>query len=452
MARPFDVRKLFYGINIHPQYNGAPWHKTPAEVIDEVHELGCTVARIDCYNPEVDADIVLEHIYEAERKDILIVPCLGYDEPIIENDPDLNYEVGKYCGEEFAKVLSDHCPIYEVSNEISVFCNGVGVPGTEPSHYDQEKYINCRELIRGVIDGIKSVQIDAKIIIGGGVTVLTGFNKLLWNGIEPDGSSGHPLVRWDYTGWHWYESSGAIDQAGDGTGVPYNVIEDLARFGVPIWITELGFDAFNSDFPQQSVYVNAALAEYRKYRDVYNVINTCWYALYDDGSGDFGLIQVQADASATAEANRDTKAYSKQKSREALLAYTSSKSRRASAGIAASRGKSPAAAGAKPESLARKPAHETFMTFVSANPDDDQSGEEFHTAEYTLPIALYQRLRDAAAEHHVSENDELVHRLDATFTPLWALYENLKRAAEHNGVSLFDEVVTRLESTFSARK
>ncbi|WP_157649424.1 hypothetical protein [Burkholderia ubonensis] len=450
MARSFDSGKLFYGMNIHPQYSGAPWHKTPAEVIAEVHELGCTVVRIDCYNPEVDADIVLEHIYEAERKDILVVPCLGYDEPILENDPDINYDAGKYCGEGFAKVLMDHCPIYEVSNEMSVYCNCAGVPGTEPFHYDQEKYINCRELIRGVIDGIKSVQPDAKIIIGGGVTILTGFNKLLWSGTAPDGSSGHPVVRWDFTGWHWYESSGAIDQAGDGTDRPYNVIEDLARFGVPIWITELGFDAFNSDFPQQSVYVNTALAEYRGYRDRYDVINTCWYALYDDGSGDFGLIQVQADASATAEANRDTKAYAKRKSRETALAFKRSKSRQASTITAASGGKSRAATGVQPDSLTRKPAHETFMTFVAANPDHDQPGEEFHTAEYTLPIALYQRLRDAAAEHHVSENDELVQRLATSFAPRWTLYENLKHAAEHNGVSLFDEVVTRLESTFSA--
>ncbi|WP_181162686.1 hypothetical protein [Burkholderia gladioli] len=29
-------------MNIHPQYSGAPWFKTPAEVIEELDEIGCT--------------------------------------------------------------------------------------------------------------------------------------------------------------------------------------------------------------------------------------------------------------------------------------------------------------------------------------------------------------------------------------------------------------------------
>ncbi|WP_175964517.1 hypothetical protein [Burkholderia pyrrocinia] len=447
MTHPFDSNKLFYGMNIHPQYSSAPWFKTPAEVIDELYELGCTVARIDCYGLEDDANIVLEHVKEAEKKGILVVPCFGYHSPFESN----NFEAGIYCGKLTAEILSDYCPIYEVSNEMSVYCNGIG-PGTDPTRYDQDKYVNCRELIRGVIEGIKSVQPNAKIIIGGGVTTLTGFNKMLWNGTEPNGSSGHPLVRWDYTGWHWYESSGRIDDAYDGTDTPYNVLEELSKFGVPIWITELGFIPDNTNFDRQSTYVNAALVEYREYRDVYNVINTCWYALYDDGSGDFGLIHVDASRSAAASANTDTKAYAEQKSKLAEVAYAKSKSRRTSAAVAASPRKTSAATTAEPDSLTRKPAHETFKLFVSTNPDDDQPGEDFHTAEYTLPIALYQRLRDAAAQNHISENDELIYRLDSTFKPLWTLYENLARAAEQNGVSLSDEIVTRLESTFAARK
>ncbi|WP_157660458.1 hypothetical protein [Burkholderia ubonensis] len=446
MKRSFDSKKLFYGMNIHPQYSGAPWFKTPAEVIDELHELGCTVARIDCYGEEDEAKIVLEHVKEAEGKGILVVPCLAHHSAF----PDRNYDAGIYCGKNTARILRDHCPIYEVSNELSIYCNGEG-PGTDPARYDQDKYVNCRELIRGVIDGIKLVQPDAKIIIGGGVTTLTAFNKMLWHGTEPNGSSGHPLVRWDYTGWHWYESSGRIDNAFDGTDIPYNVIEDLAKFGVPIWITELGFIPDNSNFDGQSAYVSAALAEYREYRDKYNVINTCWYALYDDGEGDFGLIQTGAETSAAA-ANAVTKAYAEEKSRKAALAYANSKARWASKATAASHGKSSAVTNAGPESLMRKPAHETFKLFVSDNSDDGQPGWDFHTAEYTLPITVYQKLRDAAAQNHISENDELVRRLDSTFTSLWILYKNLTRAAEQNGVSLCDEMITRLESTFSSRK
>ncbi|RQR48768.1 hypothetical protein DIE19_32690 [Burkholderia sp. Bp9126] len=445
MTHPFDTKKLFYGMNIHPQYRDAPWHKTPAEVIDELHELGCTVARIDCYGLEDEANIVLEHAREAEGKGILVVPCLAYHSVFESN----NYDAGVHYGALTAKIVRDHCPIYEVSNEISIYCNGDG-PGTDPTRYDQEKYVNCRELIRGVIDGIKSEQPDAKIIIGGGVTTLTSFNKMLWHGTEPNGSSGHPLVRWDYTGWHWYESSGRMDTAFDGTDTPYNVLEELAKFGVPIWITELGFMPNNDNFDQQSAYVITALAEYREYRDRYNVIGACWYSLYDDASGDFGLIQVVTDTPAAAAANTNTNAEAK--SGKTPPADAKSKARVASTAVATSSEKSSAGANAGRKSLKRKPAHETFMTFVSKNPDRNHLGKDFHTAEYTLPITLSHQLRDAAAQNHISENDELAHRLDSTFSSFWTLYEKVTRAAEQNGVSLWEEMVTRLESTFASRK
>ncbi len=378
-----DPSRLFYGMNIHPQYEDSPWFKSPAEVIEEVHELGCTVARIDCYGLEEDANLVLEHVRAAEGKDILILPCFAYNHPFEHR----NHESGFYVGSTTARILRDHCPIYEVTNEISVYCNGEGA-GTDPARYDLARFRVCRELIIGVIEGIKSEQPDAKIVIGGGVTTLTAFNDMLWNGTEPDGSSGHPQVRWDYTGWHWYESSGRIDAACDGTDTPCNVIGELSRYGVPIWITELGFVPDNANLERQSAYVAAGLAEYQEYRQRYDLVGACWYALYDDGSGQFGLIQVTDDARALAAPEAEGSAGGDDQ-------------------------------GGRRAHARRKPAHETYKAFVSMNPDDgDGEGggdDEFHTAEYRLPMALYRNLVAAADAQGVSENDELVRRLESTF-------------------------------------
>lgn len=459
MPRTVDIQKIFYGMNIHPQYRDAPWVTTPAEVIDELDELGCSVARIDCYGLESEANIILEHIREAEKKDMLVVPCFGYHTPFYHDDPVQNYDAGKYYGALTADLLKEHCQIYEVSNEICVHCNGEGA-GKDPEAYDHVKYLDCRELIRGVIDGIKSIQPDAKIIIGGGVTTLTGFNRMLWHGIEPDGSTGHPVVRWDYTGWHWYESSGLITEAYDGTATPYNVIEELAKFGVPIWITELGFVPHGAE-EQQSAYVETALAEYRGYRDLYNVVNVCWYALYDDGSGTFGLIGVGEDmslvSSASGATQQNPRTYADDATRKVAELYARAKPADRSGASRAAAMTRPAVAstrtgvatGGEIDSLTRKPAHGAFKSFLAEDPDLGLPEGEFHTAEYTLPMMLYEKLKDAAAQNQHTENDELVIRLDSTFMSEWALYLKLTQAAAQNGVSFWDELVARIESTFS---
>lgn len=395
-------------MNIHPQYSGAPWFKTPAEVIEELDEIGCTVARIDCYGLEDDARLVLEHARAAAAKGNLVVACFAYNQPFAES----NYESG-------------------------VYCNGVG-PGTDPARYYQARYVECRELIRGLIDGIREAQPDARIIIDGGVTTLTAFNAMLWHGTDPSVCSGHPVVRWDYAGWHWYASSGWIDAGYDGTGTPCNVIEALAAFGVPISITEPGFVSDNSDFERQSAYVSAALAEYHEHRQAYGVIGACWYALYDDGSGDFGLIRVEDDA---APSKTEAKAYD-------ARAYARKKSKKAERASLKSRRDVPEPSHAGTDALLRKPAHETCKLFVAMNPDEGDGGDD-HRAEYRLPMTVYLSLVEAAERHGVSENDELVRRLASAFLPPWSVYEKLTAAAQQNGVPVGEELLARLESTFS---
>jgi hypothetical protein len=129
-------------------------------------------------------------------------------------------------------------------------------------------------------------------MIGGGVTIETAYYTMLWNGTEPNGSTGHPLVQWDFTSWHWYETSGDPALAYDGTSRPFNVLANLDQYGVPLWFTELGFNTADSA-TQEASYVTNALTSFLSRGPVssYNIMNTCWYGLYDDANGDFGLVQ-----------------------------------------------------------------------------------------------------------------------------------------------------------------
>ncbi|WP_186230692.1 hypothetical protein [Burkholderia gladioli] len=174
------------------------------------------------------------------------------------------------------------------------------------------------------------------------------------------------------------------------------------------------------------------------------MIGACWYALYDDGSGDFGLIRVEDDAASDAAPSKteakayDARAYARKKSKKAERA--SLKSRRDAP--------APEPSHASTDALLRKPAHEICKLFVAMNPDEGDGGDD-HRAEYRLPMAVYRSLVEAAERHGVSENDELVRRLASTFLLPWSVYEKLTAAAQQNGVPMGEELLARLESTFS---
>jgi hypothetical protein len=94
---------------------------------------------------------------------------------------------------------------------------------------------------RGTIDGLKSVDAAAPIIGGASAGWLHfGWTDMLWNGTQPDGSSGHPQVRWDVSVYHWYSDMGDITHACGGAGC-LNTLDVLkTHYGKPIFITEFG--------------------------------------------------------------------------------------------------------------------------------------------------------------------------------------------------------------------
>ena len=93
--------------------------------------------------------------------------------------------------------------------------------------------------MRGMIDGVKSAQSNAKCGINFCVADV-GAADALWDGMQPDGSSGYPTVRWDITTWHNYEVYGDIFNIGtDGAGPGFDLPTYCkARYGVPFIITE----------------------------------------------------------------------------------------------------------------------------------------------------------------------------------------------------------------------
>jgi hypothetical protein len=280
---------IFYGMNGHPLDNvGAFATQTPAQQIATLVDLGVTVYRLDCYGATSDAQTILTYAQLGAANGITIVPCFAMSQPMMMTSEQDNYNWAYQCGINIASVLSAYCPIYEIGNEIDQWCS-IGVGETAAS-FDNTRYQLVRGFLRGAADGIHSVQPNAKIIRGGCVTTEVGFNNMLWNGTQPDGTTGHPALTWDYTGWHWYETSGNIVTAYDGTSTSLNVLQNLQQYGVPVWLTEVGFNAGDSD--QGAAYIQSALAEYVADRTTYNIAGVCFYELYDLAAegANYGLI------------------------------------------------------------------------------------------------------------------------------------------------------------------
>jgi hypothetical protein len=95
-------------------------------------------------------------------------------------------------------------------------------------------------------------------------------------------------LRWDYTTYHWYHSSGDIQCAGRDRQC-VNILQVLKdSFGIPIWLTEYGWSGANDGPSAASTYLAQVLAQYRAAKDQYDLQSIMMYELIDP---DFGLIQ-----------------------------------------------------------------------------------------------------------------------------------------------------------------
>ena len=135
--------------------------------------------------------------------------------------------------------LDADIPVYDLisaGNVEYLIENKLRPAGVLASEYTPIEKVN---VMRGLIDGVKSIQPNAKCGINFCVAD-TGASDALWDGMQPDGSGGHPVVRWDITTWHNYEVYGDIFNIGqDGASPGFDLPTYCkARYGVPFIISE----------------------------------------------------------------------------------------------------------------------------------------------------------------------------------------------------------------------
>ena len=284
---------VFYGMNGHMAWTSGIYSTmTAAQQLALLQELGVTNYRADVAGSGMAQTLATALSGAFAGSGVSILPVINpttYDQTATETEA---YDLGYELAVSIATPLKGLVSVIECGNELEA--NGmINGAGNSPSEYNPAWWPAYRGVLRGMIDGVKSVDPTIKCGINVGVPMAYTALQMLWLGITPDGSTtgqtgGTPLA-WDITMYHWYESSGLITEAGPQGLI--NVLEILSSsFGLPIWLTEWGYQTTDST-TAQATYVTNTLSEYVSLRSQYNIQSIMFYELMDTTTSDlYGLM------------------------------------------------------------------------------------------------------------------------------------------------------------------
>lgn len=289
------IEKIFYGTNGHQSQGGAYAKVSFAEQLKQLKDIGLTIYRNDIWDERTAAQLArMADVFAGSG--VQIVPVLTPN-PQAENGENEAYDKGYQVGRAAALQLEGRVTYYEVGNELENWVILKGRDGVRPSDYDNARFAKARGALRGMIDGIRSVDVSSRINISGSSWLHLAFVDMLWNGTQPDGATGKPVVRWDTTSWHWYSDMGDITNACGESGC-YNVLQELKdRFGKPIWLTEFGVRPTLGDDNRIAEHLvsDRMLGQYASVAKEYDLRSVMVYSFYDDaaygGDGNYGLLK-----------------------------------------------------------------------------------------------------------------------------------------------------------------
>lgn len=282
----------FFGVNGHWDFT-----YTPAQIVSILTSMGCKSYRVGCTNDpqQLAAVTKLAAAFQAAGMTLLVLINQGMTDANgnVLSSESVAYNQGYMVASAVANALKQYgVTMYECGNELtrqnSTIMNFTEA-GTKAVDFNNANWPSMRGVMRGMIDGVKSVQPNAKCGINFCVADV-GASDALWEGMQPDGSRGYPQVRWDITTWHNYEVYGDIFNIGsDGSGPGFDLPTYCkARYNVPFMITE-----WNTG-PEQSAayranYITTQLGEFYNARKTHNIQSAMYYVL-DSGNDTYGLM------------------------------------------------------------------------------------------------------------------------------------------------------------------
>lgn len=223
-VRLYAPRELVWGVVGHAD-NGAafPVYRTigAAIAIQKVKELGMERYRVDTVevadaptgNTFFDAVLAAADAQGVSLLPVLSTTKVNTTDLPIEQVYELNFTKAK----NFATFYRGRFTHVEVLNEIDNAAIIAG-DGSLVSHYDSAKLARYAAVFRGLCDGLKAGDPAVKRLVGTAGWYHYGFIDYL-------NSQG---VEFEILAWHWYSVMGSMQR----------VMNRLATYGKPIWITE----------------------------------------------------------------------------------------------------------------------------------------------------------------------------------------------------------------------
>ena len=285
-------RGSFHGINGHYDYR-----YTAAQVVQIMMNMGCSTYRVGCTDDPAQLNAVtgLAQAFQAAGLTLFVLVNIGVRDlnGVLFASETAAYDRGRSCGATVAAALAPYGVVmYECGNELTrdnaIILDSTNA-GTKAADFSNANWPIMRGAMRGMIDGVKSAQPAAKCGINFCVADI-GAADALWDGKQPDGTSGYPTVRWDLTTWHNYEVYGDIFDIGtDGAGPGFDLpIYCNARYGVPFLLTEWNTGPEKSQ-AYRANYISSRYASYYQARKTKNIQSAMYYVL-DSGDATYGVV------------------------------------------------------------------------------------------------------------------------------------------------------------------
>lgn len=285
-------RKIFYGINAHIDEGNGP---TIANRISAMKVLGFNVLRVSWFGTQHSSGGVLATTWIQDMAsafaadtsslnlNMMVMVSCGPGSFTTEADA---YSAGFAQGSAAAFLLgSKGVQLYELGNEVDAATNIRRTSVTQGTVLDDFSLSSTvtwaawRGNMRGCYDGIKSVQPTAQVGSNAFTNASLWASDALWNGVDPQGGTSNPQVRWDWTNWHFYTEE-------DATNIPFapgnsnfNLLQHLHNaYQRPIFITEWNPAEGTASTKTK---INTWLTTWYGQQNAYNIGGVVWFSWFD---------------------------------------------------------------------------------------------------------------------------------------------------------------------------
>ncbi|MDB5060639.1 MAG: hypothetical protein JWP67_482 [Mucilaginibacter sp.] len=244
------------GINGH--MSDAPYMATsPVKQIQLLKELGIKWYRLNIQTKS-DGSASSSTLFDALRiaagnGGVSLLPMLYLRTLSFDKSESENYQRGKTLGSNFAVKYGRYFTYYNLGNDLELPLLLPNRTGQNPSHYKQAQFKSTAAYLKGMDDGLKLKDPDAKTMISAG-WVHYGFLQMCQ-------SYG---VKFDIVGYNWYS-----DMEGAAAKSPINIPDITRKLAQlfptkPIWFTEFNYrykSGSRTNEADQSAFVTKFIAK-----------------------------------------------------------------------------------------------------------------------------------------------------------------------------------------------